>query len=543
MSQEINARHPVANIRVDVDHPIGQVDRMIYGHFLESNFFDNIEGGVFDEAEAMKRDDVRAGLRRDVIEACRELGVPVVRWPGGNFASAYHWEDGVGPRARRPRRLDLTWGGEESNLFGTDEFLAWCAEVGAEPFLVNACRSVEEAVRWVEYTNHPGDTAYSRARAANGHREPYGVRYWGVGNEVYGHWQMGHRPAARYAADAREHASFMRVVDPSLQLVAVGQRREEWMRPLISTAGDLFDFVSLHLYGASTHLMDGGGSGEFEAVVAQSLYFEQEIAAYSDLVADLAAEAGVERPLSIALDEWNIRHLEPQSWPEPLRGDDGGTAPRDVAATDKPPWRVNRWSQRTLADALFYAGVFHAMRRLCGRPVAPRMANTVNLVNANALMAVRAHGVLPSATYHVWDLYQNQLGDVALPVDVEGPARFGEVRQGAPEGVDVLESKPGTVPYLDVVAARDSAGARLQVAVINRHPTDAIEASLLSADGQPLPRRARAHGLGADVDDPYSTNTFSEPDRVALRDLGEVSVQPSHAFQAHSITLLDFEMR
>jgi alpha-L-arabinofuranosidase len=530
----------VATIRIDLDHPIGQVDRLIYGHFLESNFFGNIEGGVFDEAQARKSDDARAGLRRDVIEVCRGLGVPIVRWPGGNFASAYHWEDAVGPRARRPRRLDLTWGGEESNLFGTDEFLAWCADVGAEPYLVNGCRNVEEAVRWVEYTNYGGDTAYSRARAANGHPEPYGVRYWGVGNEVYGHWQMGHRPAAHYAADAREHASFMRAVDPSLSLVAVGRREEEWMRPLISVAGECFDFVSLHLYGASTHLM---GGEEFGAVASQSLYFEQEIAAYSDMVADLATEAGIDRPMSIALDEWNIRHLEPQSWPEPMPGDDGGFAPRDVAASKQPPWRVNRWSQRTLADALFYAGVFHAMHRLCGRQVAPRLANTVNLVNANALLAVRAQGVLRGVTYHVWDLYQNRLGDIALPTNVTGPNRYGEIRQGAPEGTDVLKTKPGTVPYLDVVATRGATVDCVKLAVINRHPTEAIEASIASADGKPLPRRARIHCLGADIGDLYATNTFSQPDRVAPRDLGDVLIERSYVFAPHSITVLDFGSR
>ncbi len=537
-----SARHPeLATIRIDLEHPVGQIDRKIYGHFLESNFFGNIEGGVFDEADARASDDIRAGLRTDVMDACRRLGVPIVRWPGGNFASAYHWQDGVGPRAHRPRRLDLTWGGEESNLFGTDEFLAWCAEVGAEPFLVNGCRDVEEAVRWVEYTNYTGDTAYSRARAKNGHPEPYGVRYWGVGNEVYGHWQMGHRSAERYAADAREHASFMRAVDPDLSLVAVGQHREEWMRPLLSVAGALFDFVSLHLYGASLHLI-GGDTAEFEAVVAQSLYFEQQIAAYSDLVADIAAQAGITRRPSIALDEWNIRHLEPADWPEPQPGDDGGFAPRGTPATGVPPWRVNRWSQRTLADSLFYAGVFHALHRLSGREVAPRMANTVNLVNANALMAVRAGGVLAGATYHVWDLYQNHLGDTALPVDVETPGRRAEIRQGAPEGTDVLDSSPGTVPYLDVVATRDRTGARLQLAVINRHPTEAIAARIVDADGGSLPSHARAHRLGDDVDQLFATNTFARPDRVVLRDDGDVEVGSRPVFAAHSITVLDFAL-
>lgn len=195
---------------------------------------------------------------------------------------------------------------EEDNRFGTDEFLAWCAATGAEPYLNNNCRSVEEAVRWLEYTNHAGDTHYTRLRAANGHPEPYGVRYWGLGNEVYGAWQMGHRTAEQYAAAARE----LPATDPSSA-----------------------------------------------------------------------------RPL-----------------------------------------RVNRWSPRTAADALFYAGVFHALQRLSGHSVPVSMANTVNLINANAPIVARPAGVVKSATYYVWDLYQNHTGPIALPVTVEGPSVLRPVR-------------------------------------------------------------------------------------------------------------------
>jgi alpha-N-arabinofuranosidase len=170
------------------------------------------------------------------------------------------------------------------------------------------------------------------------------------------------------------------------------------------------------------------------------------------------------------------------------------------------------------------------------------MANTVNLVNSNALMSVRDRGVLVGATYHVWDLYQNHLGPLALPATVSGPARFGEIRQGAPEGVDTFESKAGTVPYLDAIATSDSARTSLQVAAINRHPTDAIEADLVRADGRALPRLARAHRLGAETDDLYATNTFDQPDRVMLRDLGDVPVAGSHVFAAHSVTVLEFPM-
>jgi len=172
-----------ATIFIDTRSHLGRIDRNIYGHFLEANFFGNIQGGVFDPGSPLSIQDPGPihGLRADVVDACRTLGLPVVRWPGGNYASAYHWEDGIGPRDQRPRRLELTWGGqdgqsrEEDNHFGTDEFLAWCRLVGAQPYLNNSARSVEEAVRWVEYTNYGGDTHYSRLRHENGHPDPYGV--------------------------------------------------------------------------------------------------------------------------------------------------------------------------------------------------------------------------------------------------------------------------------------------------------------------------------------------------------------------------------
>ncbi|MEV4086286.1 hypothetical protein AB0J43_39085, partial [Nonomuraea fuscirosea] len=298
---------------IDTRHPAGRIDDDVYGHFLESAFFGNIEGGVFDEGSPLSvaEPGLLNGVRTDVLDLVRELGPGPIRWPGGNFTSAYNWEDGVDPRDTRPSRLELAWGGRESNRFGTDEFLAWCEVAGAEPYLVHSCRDVDEAVRWIEYTNSARATTLTGRRAANGRAEPWKVRYWGVGNEVYGPWQMGHRTAEEYAAAAREHARFMRLVDPEIRLVGVGipWQQEQWTRPVLARAGKLLDYLSLHLYGAGTHLWTGD---DYDAVVAQALYFEREIHAYSQLVTELAAEVGLERPPALALDEWTMRHLEPE---------------------------------------------------------------------------------------------------------------------------------------------------------------------------------------------------------------------------------------
>lgn len=522
------------------------IDPFIYGHFLESAFFGNIEGGVFDEGSPLSYDDpdVRNGLRCDVVQLCRELGLPIVRWPGGNFTSAYHWQDGIGPRDARPRRLELAWGEEESNHFGTDEFLAWCAEVGTEPYLAHSCRDVDEAVRWVEYTNHAGDTSFTRQRAANGHPSPYGVKYWGLGNEVYGRWQMGHRTASQYAADAVEHARFMRAVDPSLKFVAVGltDDRQGWTSAVLEAVGDQVDYLSFHLYGATTQLIDG--ADEYDAIVAQSQYFEQEIQNYSALVTDLAARNGTQRPLGLALDEWNIRHVEPSAWPAPRPSDDGGTADRDLQglATDGPH-RVNRWSPRTLADALFYAGVFHALHRASGLEVPVTMANTVNLLNANGVVVARPGGAVRAATHHVWDLYQNHLGPVALAADVRSPSRLAAVRQGDErDHTGGFQTRTATIPDLDVTATETADGKSVRLAVINRHRTSTVRATI-ALDGRTnaLPPEASVKDLGVDIDDVLASNTLSAPDRVALRNHGTVKVPlDGYDFPPHSITLLSY---
>lgn len=557
-----------ATIRVDTAREIGRIDREIYGHFLEGHFFGNIQGGVFDEGSplSIQEPGVTNGLRGDVIEACRELGLPVVRWPGGNYASAYHWEDGIGPRDGRPTRLELTWGGqegmplEEDNRFGTDEFLAWCALTGAEPYLNNSCRSVEEAVRWLEYTNHAGRSHYADLRRANGHPEPYGVKIWGLGNEAYGAWQMGHRSAEQYAADAREHALFMRKVDPTIKLVGVGlphgEAGEAWTRALLRRAGPLIDYVSIHLYGASRHLFTGGqGDDEFESTVGQSLYFEGELSDYAELVAREADRAGVARPLALTLDEWNIRHLEPHAWPIPRPGDDGGVAPREIP-DDSPAeqrvdeatgrrMRVNRWSPRTAADALFYAGVFHVLQRLSGHSVPVTMANTVNLINANGLVAVRPGGLVKSATYHVWDLFQNHTGPIALPVVVDGPGAQRGVRQGARTDAEgQLFTKPAHVPYLDVAATLSEDRRTLHISAINRHRSDDIRAKLVVDDRTAnVPRVVGARAMGHDAVDVLAANSTSDPERIALRDLGTIELtEGEHTFPAHSVTLLTLQL-
>jgi alpha-L-arabinofuranosidase len=533
-----------------------RIDDRIYGHFLESAFFRNIEGGVVDAGSrfAVGGDGPLAEARRDVIEACRDLGLPVVRWPGGNFTSGYRWQDGTGPRDERPRRLELAWGSVESNRFGTPEFLAWCEAVGTTPYLAHRGDDVEDAVRWAEYVLYPGDTELTRRRAADGRDRPWDVPLWGLGNEVYGEWQHGHRSVERYVADTREHARFLDQVAGPREIVAVGHTEPEWLKPVVAGLGDVVDFVSIHLYGAALHRTLGTGpdaaatgaeearADEFAAIAAQPAYFEAELAAASDLIASTPTVHGPKRALAIALDEWNIRHLEPAVGPEPEPADDGGStldgAPVDPAgAAAGSRWRVNRYSSRTLADALFYAGVFHALHRAAGRAVPVRMANTVNLVNANGLLEVRPDGVVRSATFAVWDLYQNHHGRVPLSAVVEGPSRSVDLRLGAVDAPADLRTRPDTSAMLDVSATTADDGT-LRLAVINRSPVDAISARLELPDGL-ASGAARRRVLGAECDDLFAVNRLSDPDRVVLGAEERIELRNGEVeFPAHSVTLL-----
>ncbi len=204
----------MAHIKVDADRRVGAVSPLIYGQFIE-HLGRCIYGGIYDEGSPLSDE---AGFRTDVLEAVRGLRVPIIRWPGGNFVSAYHWEDGIGPKEARPRRWDLAWKTEESNRFGTDEFIAYCREVGSLPYIcVNTgTGTIEEAAQWVEYCNASSDTHHADLRRQYGHEHPFGVRWWGIGNEISRDWQIGKREAKEHAWAAREYAKAMRRVDPDI---------------------------------------------------------------------------------------------------------------------------------------------------------------------------------------------------------------------------------------------------------------------------------------------------------------------------------------
>ena len=260
----------------------------------------------------------------------------------------------------------------------------------------------------------------------------------------------------------------------------------------------------------------------------------------------LAVRAHIERPLAISMDEWNIRHLAPTEWGEPEPTADGGFSyPNTDTPIRTPRWRVNRHSPRTLADALFYAGVFHAIHRASQLPVPVAMANTVNLINANGLINVRPDGIVTTPSYHVWDLYQNHFGTIPVNVDVRCGSRWSRARLSSDQQLPdrSLRTMPTTVPDLDVSAALTTDRARLTVAVINRTRGDDIRTRLEFGRHTDLPRIATVRTLGAGEDDVFATNTLQDPQRITLGPAQRIELlDRSWTCPAHSISLLTFDL-
>jgi len=367
------------------------------------------------------------GWRRDVIEACKLSRPPIVRYPGGNFVSGYHWRDGIGPRDRRPPRWERAWKAWEWNDVGIDEFMTLTRRVGWTPYIVVNCGEgqSDEAAEWVEYCNGGPDTRWGSVRAKNGHVEPYGIKHWGIGNEIYGLWQLGHLDATRYALKAVEFARAMKAVDPTIELIGVGVEADQfdgWNEKVVKIAGPCFDWLSVHHYVAFD--VRGDRVANYANIVHAPIQIESMLARTARLV----RQAHGDRPIPLAFDEWNV-------------------APVLKGATGKA------WSHN-IAQGLYAAGVFHTLHRLAERVP---MANHALLVNPIGALQVRQTAVLQTPTYLAFRLYGNSSGHRRVPVRLSG----------VPSN--------GPTPLVDVIAAIGKGGRTLHVHAINRHPTEPIK--------------------------------------------------------------------
>jgi len=491
-------------IKIDRERVIGKIDPNIYGHFIE-HLGRGIYGGIYEENSPLS--DER-GFRKDVLEAVKNVNCPLLRWPGGNFASGYHWKDGIGPKDERPVRFDLAWGVEETNRFGTDEFIEYCRRVGAEPYIcLNlGTGSLDEAIHWLEYCNSAGNTYYAKLREKNGHPEPYQVKYWGIGNEIYGEWQVGHRSAKEYAKVLREYAKFMKEVDPNIKIIAVGADAPEWDLEVVKTAGKYIDYISNHQYL---------GSDDYYETVASVYWIEKRLKILKSVIEVAQPLEAVqflgmkEERVKIAFDEWNI-------W---YRG-----TPED-----------NCEENYALKDGLFAAGVFIILHRLCQSVT---MANLAQLVNVIGAIHTEKHGLYLTSIYKAFELFVNHAGEMVLDAlvksetyHIEGKGFFGGLRK----------FRLSNVPYLDASVSLNKNKDKLYIAAVNFHREENIECSI-SMEGFSPRKVAKAYELnGPEV---MAVNDFDNPEKVKIKDktIKNAASRFSYVFPAHSATIVELEV-
>lgn len=285
------------------DFTIGEISPRIFGSFIE-HLGRAVYGGVYEPGHETADD---MGFRKDVLQLVRELGVPIVRYPGGNFVSGYDWQDGTGPKAQRPRRQELAWNSIETNEVGIDEFQEWAKRANSEVMMaVNlGTGTAWDAKNLVEYCNFPGGTAYSDRRRANGFEQPFGIRTWCLGNEMDGPWQIGHKTAEEYGRIACEAGKAMKMADPGIELIACGSSSSsmatfgDWEATVLKHCYDQVDYLSLHSYYGNR----SGDSGEFLACSRDMDEFITSVAAICDYV---KAVKRSDKTMYLSFDEWNV---------------------------------------------------------------------------------------------------------------------------------------------------------------------------------------------------------------------------------------------
>ncbi|MBI3667934.1 MAG: alpha-N-arabinofuranosidase [Acidobacteria bacterium] len=489
----------ITRVKIDAEQVIASVNPMIFGQFIE-HLGRCIYGGIYEEGSTLA--DAQ-GFRKDVQAAVERLRPPVLRWPGGNFVSSYHWEDGVGPKDQRPRRFDTAWYAVESNRFGANEFIEYCRRISAEPYIcVNlGTGTIEEAANWVEYSNSSENTHYANLRRKHGYAQPHGVKYWGLGNEIYGVWQAGHKSAEDYAKVALEAAKMMKWIDPSIRLVACGAGDPQWNATVLEALGAVVDYISVHIYT---------GSDDYYETLA-SVKRAEQLLRETDSVIEIATAklrgrrpGGVGFPLGekrveIAFDEWNI-------W---YRKRDG----RDRAVKNKLEEPYN------LRDALWTASMLHLFQRWGDKVT---MANMAQMVNVIAPIMTSPAGLYLQPNFFPLELYRAHSGDKVVHCWTEGPS--------------YRSAAVGTVDYLDICATR--AGGRLAIGVVNRHRERPL-AARFEIGGARAGRAGKVFSINGPS--PDAANSFDNPNQVGIasRDSGDFGAQFSFEFPAHSITLLE----
>lgn len=475
-------------IRIDPQRTLGRIDPNIFGGFAE-HMYRCINGGIYDPESPLADGD---GIRTDVLDALKRLKMPIIRYPGGNFVSGYRWRDGIGPREERQARFDLAWHSFEPNHFGTNEFIQYCRRLNTTPYLVVNCGDGDsrEARDWVEYCNGTEDTALVKLRRKHGFDAPHQVKYWGIGNEVDGHWQIGYKTPEEYARAFTEFGKVMRWVDPEIKLVAAAgctwkTDMVERAQLLLEQAGDLVDYLAIHWYV-------GNPDNDFARYMTLSELFEERISAYEGMIKAMKVALGSQRTIRIAVDEWNVGY-------------------RNAPLAEET---------YNLEDALVVAMHFNAFIRhapLVG------MANIAQIVNVLGPILTQPDGLVLQTIFYPFELFSSHCGETALDVFWTGDTFSGGKYTG--------------IRTLDISATLDSDAGEVVLFVINRSEQQAIEAEISLAAGR-FSGTAQSHVVnGANI---KAENRFGEPGEVTTSSLPFEADGTTlrWTFEPHSLTAL-----
>ncbi len=480
-----------ARITLDKDFRIGEVDPRLYGSFVE-HMGRAVYGGIY-EPEHPTADE--NGFRQDVLDLVRQLDVRFVRYPGGNFVSGYNWEDGLGPVDQRPRRLDLAWTSTETNVIGTNEFIAWAKTAGVEVTLaVNlGTRGTDAARNLVEYCNHPSGSYWSDLRRSHGDDEPHAIRTWCLGNEMDGPWQIGHKTADDYGRVAAQTATAMKWVDPSIELVACGSSNArmptypQWEATVLDHTYEHVDYISLHTYY-------GNADDDLGTYLARSLDMDAYIETIVGVCDFIKAKRRSKKQLSIAFDEWNVWHHTKQ---------------QDQETTRDRPWQVAPHLAEepySLEDALVVGCMLISLLKHADRV---KIACLAQLVNVLAPISTATGGSSWNQPIFYPLLHGSRYGrGTVLNAQVSSP-RYGN-------------REFDSVPMIEAVATLSETEDELTVFAVNRSQDGALA---LEGDLRSLPDLHVIEHLVLEHENPKARNTPGEPDAVVPHNRGDAAMQ------------------
>ena len=468
-----------ATIILDKDYRISRIDDRLYGSFIE-HLGRAVYGGIYEPGHPLADE---SGFRTDVIDAVKKLGVPIVRYPGGNFVSGFAWEDSVGPVEQRPKRLDLAWFTTETNEVGLHEFSRWAQKAGAEMmYAINlGTRGPEQARDVVEYANHPGGSRFSDLRIANGQKDPFGIKVWCLGNEMDGPWQMGRKTAYEYGRIANESAKMMKWVDPSIEVVACGSSSSEmptfgsWELEMLEECYENIDYVSLHRYY-------GNPTGDTPGFLARTMDMDDFIHSVTSICDAVKGKKHSKKQVNLSFDEWNVWYHSRQQ--------------------DEEIWKREKWDRAlpllediyNFEDALLVGSMLITLLRTADRV---KIACLAQLVNVIAPIMTRTGGGCWAQTIYYPFMHASRYGrGTSLKAIVKSPV------------YDCSDYE--SVPVVDTAAVLTDDGG-VTVFCVNR---DLTEDCLVDLDLRSFGDLQMKEHLVLHHDDVKAVNTEEEPNNV-----------------------------